>query len=104
MIWVPAAAWLVLQGNLWPGIGLILWGVLAISTIDNLVRPLFISGTTRLPYLQVFFAFLGGLAAFGLLGLFLGPAILSVWMVLWDEWSRPVKEGPAEAEPPMTGG
>ncbi len=99
VIWVPAAGWLLLQGNLWPGIGLLVWGVLAISTIDNLVRPLFISGTTRLPYLQVFFAFLGGLAAFGLLGLFLGPAILSVWMVLWEDWARPSEEGPAEAEP-----
>lgn len=102
VIWVPAAAWLLLQGQLWHGVGLILWGMLAISTIDNLVRPLFISGTTRLPYLQVFFAFLGGLAAFGLLGLFLGPAILSVWMVLWDEWALPNDEGPAEAEPPET--
>ncbi len=102
VIWVPAAAWLLFQGDLWQGIGMALWGMLAISSIDNLVRPLFISGTTRLPYLQVFFAFLGGLAAFGLLGLFLGPAILSVWMVLWDEWSRPSEEGPAEAEPPVT--
>ncbi|MNR80540.1 putative inner membrane protein [compost metagenome] len=99
VIWVPAGAWLLLQGELWQGIGLLLWGVLAISTIDNLVRPLFISGTTRLPYLQVFFAFLGGLAAFGLLGLFLGPAILSIWMVLWEEWARPIDEGLAEAEP-----
>lgn len=99
VIWVPGAAWLVLQGNLWMGIGLLLWGMLVISSIDNLVRPLFISGTVRLPYLQVFFAFLGGLAAFGLLGLFLGPAILSVWMVLWEEWSRPANEGSASAEP-----
>lgn len=103
LIWVPAAVWLVLQGALWPGLGLILWGVLAISTIDNLVRPLFISGTTRLPYFQVFFAFLGGLAAFGLLGLFLGPAILTVWMVLWEDWARPQEKGPAEAEPSRTG-
>jgi len=99
VIWIPAAVWLVLQGEVWQGVGMALWGVLAISTIDNLVRPLFISGTTRLPYLQVFFAFLGGLAAFGLLGLFLGPAILTVWMVLWDDWARPSDEGPAEAEP-----
>ncbi len=95
MIWVPAAVWLLLQGGLWQGIGMALWGAIAISTIDNLIRPLFISGTTRLPYFQVFFAFLGGLAAFGLLGLFLGPAILAVWMVLWEEWARPSEEGPA---------
>lgn len=100
VIWFPAAVWLILQGTLLPGIGLLLWGVLAISTIDNLVRPLFISGTTRLPYLQVFFAFLGGLAAFGLLGLFLGPAILTVWMVLWEDWARPSEEGPTQVEPP----
>ena len=100
MIWFPAAVWLILQGEVLPGISLLLWGMLAISTIDNLVRPLFISGTTRLPYLQVFFAFLGGLAAFGILGLFLGPAILAVWMVLWEDWARPSDDGSAEAEPP----
>lgn len=86
LIWGASAIGLIASGALLKGGLLFAWGVLAVSNIDNLVRPLVISGTTRLPYLQVFFAFMGGLATFGLIGLFIGPALLAVWMVLWHEW------------------
>lgn len=85
LLWIPAGLWLLIQGPLWKGVALLLWGALAISGIDNVLRPLFIGGATRIPYLLVFFGVLGGLAAFGLLGLFLGPTILSVLLVLWRE-------------------
>lgn len=87
LIWGTSAVWLIANGSLVKGLVLVAWGALAVSSVDNLVRPLVISGATRLPYLQVFFAFLGGLATFGLIGLFIGPAILAIWMVLWNEWA-----------------
>jgi predicted PurR-regulated permease PerM len=90
LLWIPAGVWLLMQGLLWQGIVLLAWCAVAISGIDNVLRPLFIGGATRVPYLLVFFGVLGGLASFGLLGLFLGPTILSVLLVLWREWA--VKE------------
>lgn len=86
LIWGTAAAGLFFAGATLKGIIMVAWGVIIVSSVDNLVRPLVISGTSRLPYLQTFFFILGGLAAFGLVGLFIGPALLAVWMVLWDEW------------------
>lgn len=86
LIWGGATIALLSSGEVWKAVFLLAWGVLLVSTVDNLVRPLVISGTSRLPYLQTFFAIIGGLSVFGLIGLFLGPAILAVWMVLWNEW------------------
>lgn len=86
LIWGTAAAGLFFAGASIKALILTAWGVIIVSSVDNLVRPLVISGTSRLPYLQTFFFILGGLAVFGLLGLFIGPSILAVWMVLWDEW------------------
>jgi predicted PurR-regulated permease PerM len=86
LIWGTAAAGLFFAGSTIKAIILVAWGMLIVSSVDNLVRPLVISGTSRLPYLQTFFFILGGLAVFGLLGLFIGPAVLAVWLVIWDEW------------------
>ncbi len=87
LLWLPAGLWLLIQGTLWKGVALLAWGALAVSGIDNILRPLFIGGATRIPYLLVLFGVLGGLATFGLLGLFLGPTILSLLLVLWREWA-----------------
>ncbi|HEY9898658.1 MAG TPA: AI-2E family transporter [Pantanalinema sp.] len=94
LIWGTAAAGLFFAGATVKALILVAWGVVIVSSVDNLVRPLVISGTSRLPYLQTFFFILGGLAVFGLVGLFIGPAVLAVWMVLWDEW---VEAGKREA-------
>lgn len=88
LVWIPTSLALLVTGNLLQGVALLAWGFLLVSTVDNFVRPLVIANATRLPYLQTFFAILGGLAIFGLLGLFLGPAILAVWLGLWDDWAE----------------
>jgi Ca2+-transporting ATPase len=69
---------LLASGQIWPGVGLLIWGFSVISTSDNIIRPLVISGTTQVPLLVVMFGVFGGLSAFGMVGLFLGPVILSV--------------------------
>jgi predicted PurR-regulated permease PerM len=86
LVWVPVAVGLLFAGRTVAGVGLLLWGMLVISWVDNLIRPFVISSSARIPFLLVMFGVLGGLAAFGLIGLFLGPAILAVLMALWREW------------------
>ncbi|HEY8707413.1 MAG TPA: AI-2E family transporter [Burkholderiaceae bacterium] len=87
LVWGSIGVWLLLQGQVGAGIGLLLWGTLAISWIDNLVRPLIISGVAKIPFLLVLYGVLGGLAAFGLIGLFVGPVILAILLALWREWT-----------------
>lgn len=84
--WGTLGVWLLLSGNTVEGVGLLLWGALVVSWVDNLIRPLVISNATRIPFLLVMFGVLGGLAAFGLVGLFLGPVVLAVLMAVWREW------------------
>ena len=86
LVWASIGLWLLLTGHPLPGIGLLLWGTLVVSWVDNLVRPLVISGVTRIPFLLVIFGVLGGLANFGLIGLFLGPVILAISLAVWREW------------------
>jgi predicted PurR-regulated permease PerM len=57
-----------------------------VSWVDNLVRPIVISSATQIPFLLVMFGVLGGVAAFGLVGLFIGPVVLAVMMAVWREW------------------
>lgn len=91
LIWLPVSFGLILSGQFWQGIGLLLWGVFAISTIDNVIRPLVISGAGRIPFLVVLFGVFGGLTAFGAVGLFLGPIILSVLLAVWQAWLQQIK-------------
>lgn len=87
VVWLPLALWLLFQGALWKGIFLLLWGSLFVGYIDNLLRPLVISQVARMPFLLMFFGVWGGILAFGLIGLFLGPVILSVAFTLWQRWA-----------------
>ncbi|MCP5327068.1 MAG: AI-2E family transporter [Steroidobacteraceae bacterium] len=96
-MWVGASLWLLLKGETAAAIGLFIWGVTAVSWIDNIVRPLVISGATQIPFLLVMFGVLGGLMSFGLVGLFIGPVILAVLIAVWREW---LAEKRAEGENP----
>ncbi|NJO13033.1 MAG: AI-2E family transporter [Gammaproteobacteria bacterium] len=99
LIWASAGIWLLITDRTGAGIGLLLWGVFAVSWVDNLVRPLVISNATRIPFLLVMFGVLGGIAAFGLVGLFLGPVILAVLMAVWREWLH-LKQVEVRVTPP----
>jgi predicted PurR-regulated permease PerM len=86
LIWGGLSIWLLVTGNIWQGTGLLLWGLLLVSWVDNIVRPLVISNATRMPFLIVVFGVLGGVLAFGLVGLFIGPVLLAVSLAIWREW------------------
>ncbi|MEY3880178.1 MAG: hypothetical protein RIQ94_973, partial [Pseudomonadota bacterium] len=92
LVWLPTGITLILMDQLWPGLGLLLWGFLVVSTVDNVIRPLVISGASRVPFLVVLFGVLGGLKTFGAVGLFLGPVILAVLLSVWQSWLKLQKE------------
>ena len=89
LVWVPAAIWLMLSGNVPRGLVLVAIGVLGISMADNILRPLLLSGRTQVNGLVIFFGLLGGVAAFGFIGLVLGPVILVVTGSLLKMFARP---------------
>lgn len=84
--WGGVALWLLTQGETTAGIGLALWGIFVISWVDNLIRPIVISGATRIPFIIIFIGVLGGLTAFGFVGLFIGPVVLAIGLAVWREW------------------
>jgi predicted PurR-regulated permease PerM len=81
-VWLPAAIILAAGGHWWKGLILLVWGAAIVGQIDSLIRPYVISGRVKLHTLLVFFALVGGVKAFGVMGLFIGPVVLSVTLVL----------------------
>lgn len=73
-------------------------GMVVTFVADHFIRPVLIGGATRLPFLWVLFGILGGVKAWGLVGLFVGPAIMAALILLWREWTGPGDE-PEEAAP-----
>lgn len=86
VVWVPAAAYLVLESKYWVAAGLVLWGAGVVASIDNVIRPVFIGVRTGIPLLLVFIGVLGGILSFGLVGIFVGPVAIAVALALWWEW------------------
>lgn len=93
LVWVPGAAALFFMGE--PGWGLFLmaWGVLLVSAADNFLKPLLISGQAEVPTLAVFIGVIGGLSAFGLVGMFLGPVIIALALAIVAFASKPGDDG-----------
>jgi predicted PurR-regulated permease PerM len=80
-----AALMLLGQGAVGWAIAIVALGAAVIFIADHFVRPVLIGGATRLPFLWVLIGILGGVEAFGLLGLFIGPAVMAALILLWRE-------------------
>jgi predicted PurR-regulated permease PerM len=76
LVWVPAALWLLLSNDVARAIVLVIVGIFGISMADNILRPILLAGRTTASGLVVFLGILGGAAAFGFIGIVLGPIIL----------------------------
>jgi len=87
LIWGSAAIWLFYQGTVGWGIFMLLWGFFLISGVENVVKPLLISRGSNLPFILVLFGVLGGVLAFGFVGIFIGPPLLAVGFSLIKEWA-----------------
>ncbi len=88
LVWIPATIWLFVQGDIGWGIFMAVYGAAGISSVDNVVRPWLISRGADLPLLLTLLGAIGGVLAFGFLGLFLGPVLLAVGYSLLKDWAR----------------
>src|SRR3712207_1813583 len=84
VVWVPAALYLVITGDYVRAVILTVWGALVIGSVDNFLRPKLVGEKTRLHELLVFFSVLGGLQVFGVIGLVLGPVVVTIAIALLD--------------------
>ncbi|PWU19616.1 MAG: AI-2E family transporter [Verrucomicrobia bacterium] len=99
LVWLPVAIWLFAQGETGWGIFMVIWGI-GVNNIDNFIKPILIGKGSDLPFLLILFGILGGGAAFGFIGVFLGPTLLAVGYRVVQEWGRAV---PPEPEPGVAG-
>ncbi len=76
LVWIPVAIWLGLGGNTWSAVFMVVWGGGVVGTSDNVLRPLLTGRGVKLDGMTLFLGLVGGMAAFGLVGLFLGPIVL----------------------------
>ena len=84
LIWAPVALYLLAVGQVWQGLGLILFGVFVIGLIDNVLRPILVGKDTAMPDYVVLIATVGGLALFGLNGFVIGPVIVAMFLAAWQ--------------------
>src|SRR5690606_19808854 len=84
VVWVPGAIYLFVQKEYIAGIALVLIGVLVIGLVDNLLRPILVGRDTRMPDYLILLSTLGGLTAFGLAGIVIGPIIAAFFLSCWE--------------------
>ena len=100
LVWLPAALWLLVSGSVVKGIVLLGVGAL-ISNVDNVVRPMLLSGKSEMNGLLVFISLMGGVTAFGFIGIVLGPLVAATVVALLESYTEPeaAPEEPAPSEP-----
>ena len=84
LVWAPAALYLLATGEVGQGVVLIAFGVLVIGLVDNVLRPILVGKSTRMPDYLVLISTLGGIAAFGISGFVTGPLIAALFVAVWD--------------------
>ena len=100
IIWGPAAIYLLVAGHAGPGVGLIIWGGILVSVIDNLLKPILMKGSRSTPSIFILFSILGGITYFGMIGFILGPLILSFLLSLLRIYQKTILTKPAPAAAP----
>jgi len=86
------------EGAVGPAIAVVVAGVIVLFIADHFVRPAVIGGAARLPFLWVLLGILGGIDSFGLLGIFLGPALMAALVAIWQGWTAEIPERQASGE------
>lgn len=110
LVWIPVSIWLFINGMTWQGVFILIWCGGIVTAIDSVMRPLFMSNQAGLSTFFLFMSILGGLKAFGMLGIFYGPLILGFVVVMLSLYAKeyqvflshraPAPKPPAEDRPP----
>jgi hypothetical protein len=87
LVVIPAVIWLVQTGATAWGVFLVVWGLAVGISVDNVLKPILIGKSSHVPFMLVMIGVLGGAAAFGLLGVFVGPTLLAVAHAVLRDWS-----------------
>lgn len=95
LIFGACALVLAADGQLAASVGLFAYGMVLTLIADNYVRPALIGGAVKLPFLWTLLGIFGGMDTFGLLGLFLGPALMATLMSVWRDWLEDLQKGQA---------
>ena len=103
IVWVPGVLYLFFTGQTTWAVGLLLWCALVVGNIDNVLRPLLIGGKAGMPLPLLIVGILGGLFSFGLMGLIIGPLVLTVLLFVLEEYHREVPDA-EESLPPVAPG
>jgi predicted PurR-regulated permease PerM len=101
-VWAPISIWLAVTGHLGKGIVLALVGLVILGNVDNVVRPLLLSGKSKLNTLFLIVSLMGGVSAFGFIGIVLGPLVAVLATAIIESYfARPLEEltAPAGADP-----
>jgi predicted PurR-regulated permease PerM len=98
IIWAPVAVWLLLTGEVTRGLVLIAIGGGLVGMADNILRPMLLTGRSSMNGLVTFVALLGGMSAFGLIGLVFGPVVVAIASALLSAYLKPLPLPVAETE------
>lgn len=98
LVWIPGTILLLTQGNTGIAIAFLIWGSAVVSNADNFIRPLIVMAKLPVSGLLVFIAILGGMQAFGMIGLFVGPVTLAVGMALLKMLAEEVRAAENEEQ------
>ena len=93
LVWAPAALWLMSTGHLAKGLVLIVLGSVLVGGVDNILRPVLIGDRARMGMLVLLIGLLGGVGAFGFIGLVLGPVVLAIALSVFETYTRPAPPG-----------
>ncbi|MCA0404481.1 MAG: AI-2E family transporter, partial [Proteobacteria bacterium] len=85
VVFVVIALFLFAGGSMIGALIVLIWGTLVMFIADHFVKPVLIGGAIKLPFLAVLFGILGGVETLGLLGLFVGPIVMVLFITLWQE-------------------
>jgi predicted PurR-regulated permease PerM len=108
VVWIPSAIYLYISATMghrpyWQAIFMVAWGVLVVSLIDNIVRPWAMKGKAQLPAIPLLFAVLGGMQAFGIIGLVIGPLVFSLLVTIIDIYKKTFRADPSKGVVAVSG-
>jgi predicted PurR-regulated permease PerM len=98
VIWAPAGIIMLLTGHIWEGVMILAFGLLVISMIDNLLRPVLLGKDVEMHPLLIFLSTLGGIVLFGLSGFVIGPIITSMLLAIWEMYDEFFRKDPAAVD------